>query len=211
MRERFREWGAGLSEEDFACALAAFGVLGAKKSLAEGAFKWRFDPNLFAASAADMAKAWRTFRAGYSGPVFILLDREALERDGVDPLWLRSQLLHAAGPIHIFLSAGQTRSAVLTRGSMELPGNISYSIPGEGHESLGSPPPSPPKRATVKSPRRKPENRRLYAQLISLFYPERQRLVRGALRPGKAYPARPRHRDPGTAPRQDGRRQAHLW
>src|SRR5215212_3723793 len=167
MRERFQEWGAGLSEEDFACALAAFGVLGGRNAPAktQGAFDWRFDPGFFTASAADLAEAWRTLRAGYSGPVSIRLDRTALLLQGIDPLWLQSQLAHGPGPTPILLT---NKTGFIASGAPELvsydptrggeKSSMSYAAPGDEHEIL------PPKKAAVKSPRRKPESRRLYAQ-----------------------------------------------
>ncbi|MEA2560710.1 MAG: hypothetical protein QOH06_2214 [Acidobacteriota bacterium] len=191
MRERFQEWAAGLSEEDFACALAAFGVLGGRNAPAktQGVYDWRFDPGFFTASAADLAEAWRTFRAGYSGPVSIRLDRTALLLQGIDPLWLQSQFAHGPGPTLILLTnktrfiasgAPELVSYDPTRGGETDSRSLSYSVPDD----------EPPKRAAVKSPRRKPESRRLYAQLVSLFYPVRQQLASGALRPGKSYAAR---------------------
>ncbi|HVG06192.1 MAG TPA: hypothetical protein VNM67_00650 [Thermoanaerobaculia bacterium] len=169
MKERLLEWGAGLSEEDFACALAAFGVLGGKNapSRTKGVLNWRFDRKLFDASAAELAKAWHTLVERCGGAVALRLDRQALLLQMIDPYWLQSRLARAPGA-GLILLADDTRFIV--EGGPVL---TSYGLETDSTRGL-----------------RKPESRRLYAQLISLVHPERQQLVRGALRPGKAYAAR---------------------
>jgi len=82
MRERFGNWGAGLSDADFACALAAAGVLRDWKprrgsvevtvdllaSLIwnrvspEGILPWRLPPLPPHLDAGNLSQAWRTFR-----------------------------------------------------------------------------------------------------------------------------------------------------
>src|SRR5215203_5635249 len=113
MRERFRAWGAGLSEEDFACALAAFGVIGGKVTPANvsGVFVWQFDPEIFSSNAADLTKIWNAFRASFSGPVSIRLYPEVLSNAGVDPAWLRSQLSNNA--VQAIILIGPDRKAVM--------------------------------------------------------------------------------------------------
>jgi hypothetical protein len=186
MKDRFLQWGAGLSEEDFACALAAFGVLGGRntRSKTKGVLDWRFDPKLFDASAAELAKAWHTLIERNGGSVSIRLDRQALLLQTIDPYWLQSRLARAAGA-GLILLAGETR--FISRGGPVLTSyeekGMSYAAPGEEE--------SPPRtRAAVKSRPREPESRRLYAQLIGRSYPDRRRSpVTRTLRPGKNYSA----------------------
>lgn len=187
MKERFLDWGAGLSEEDFACALAAFGALPGERVRLEptAVLDWRFDPGLFAARAADLAKAWRAFRARFSGSVAIRLDRETLVREGIDPLWLQSRLARGPGSTLVFF-ASERRLIPVGRGPLTVSlGSESYSV-GVELDEIDAPPPT---RTAVKS-RRKKENRRLYAQILGRAYPERRQLIFGALRPGKAYDVR---------------------
>lgn len=181
MKDRLLQWGAGLPEEDFACALAAFGVLGGLNapSRTKGVLKWRFDPKLFDRSAAELARAWRTFIEGHGASVSLRLDRQALLLQSIDPYWLQSRLARAPGA-GLILLADETH--FISRG----PELTSYEGKGMSY-AAGE---ETERETAVKSRPRKPETRRLYAQLISLFSPARQPLVSGALRPGKSYAAR---------------------
>jgi hypothetical protein len=197
MQERFREWGAGLSDEDFACALAAFGVLGAKESLSKPkrSFTWRFDPRLFTTNAADLAKAWRSFRSNVRGYVSIRLDSKALVRAGVDPYWLGLQLSrNAVGVAVLFTQKLQLRGRdpipVLPGGGSG-GGGGSYSIYEDfsprsigGGGGGGTDPWKPAKKAPARTRRKEAPPRFLQARIES-----GKRAIRGALRPGKPYSA----------------------
>lgn len=174
MIERFRDWGAGLSEEDFACALAAFGVLRGRST--KRALDWRFDPRLFEASAVQLAQAWRSVRDTSLGPILIRLDPEALDRAGIDPLWLRSRLLQGSGAIVLIAPARE--APPLSRGiEWRGPLHESYGVSdddGSVRTGLPAPPPVRTRRKEEASPRF------LQARLHS-----GKRLLRGALRPGQ--------------------------
>jgi hypothetical protein len=109
MQERFREWGAGLSDEDFACALAALGLVDPDarrswrvKSLIweilshltpSGELAWTFKPAGLRVRAGLLAKAWlqiQSFVVPRSLPIAI--QSESLEGSGIDPTWVAAEL-----------------------------------------------------------------------------------------------------------------------
>lgn len=103
MRKRFGNWGAGLSDAEFACALAALGVIGPLQpswtaigiaaTLGERARQgwviWRAWAQGTSLDAATYAKAWRLFRdSGGSGRVRIKIASSG----PIDPSWIARQL-----------------------------------------------------------------------------------------------------------------------
>lgn len=109
MRKRFGNWGAGLSEADFACALAAFGILafdvrrlswtaGRVTAAIRGRFQlgpsamWRFDERNLRLDARVLAQAWHAFRRSRAGTIRIYVEPDALLRAGLDPEWVKAQL-----------------------------------------------------------------------------------------------------------------------
>lgn len=194
MIERFREWGAGLSEEELACALAAFGVLRGRSM--KRTLDWRFDPRLFDTSAVKLAQAWRIVRDTSLGPILIRLDPEVLDRAGIDPLWLRSHLLQGSGAFILIepareappLSRGiDLGPPVVKREEWQGPRHGSYGVSDDGSVAKsgsvgdGSFPDSRPAPPPVRTRRKEEVSPRfLQARLHS-----GKRPLRGALRPGQ--------------------------
>lgn len=209
MRERFGNWGAGLSEADFACALAALGTVGngedswtadrlaseIRDRLEDGQAQWRFDPRRLSLNAGVLAEAWRLFLDSGGVGVGIRLSRLLLQVQKLDPVWLRDRLRHPevhAGSVEIVHAFGledEIDSYVPEREpgtrsySFELPDDEVFTVRGRGTVVLG---PESHRRSELKptSPARY-----LQAQIHSLANPAKPRPIQSALRPGGSYTA----------------------
>lgn len=214
MRERFGNWGAGLSDAEFACALAALGIVdpeaeaswdagrlagNIRNQVRRGPVEWRFEQRRLTLDASVLSKAWQLFvLSGGSGTTRIQLSRLVLQYQKIDPSWLRQQLQRPevqAASVEIVHAFGVTRGR--SYGPIEVEtapdktgskGTQSYEI--ESWESDRS---THGRGMTVTAPevRPQPESsaRVLQAWLQSLANPKRPRRISRALRPGGSYAA----------------------
>lgn len=148
MRNRFGNWGAGLSDAEFACALAALGVIGplqpswtaaaiaAKigERAGQGPVTWRAWSQSTWLDAATYAEAWRLFRdSGGSGKVRI----EIASSGPFGASWIARQLSHpevGAASVQITETSRGHRSLDLGSYESDDPGRSprgSYSISTE--------------------------------------------------------------------------------
>ncbi|HEX5717113.1 MAG TPA: hypothetical protein VF179_13195 [Thermoanaerobaculia bacterium] len=145
MRKRFGDWGAELSDTDFACALAAAGalwhwkpprdvdlkpgLLGSRLWLfrtPEGVLPWRLPQLPPRLDARLLLEAWRSFR-DFAGEESFRIEIEA---SVVDPLWILKQLSRPE------VGAAAVESwEPPTRGQRKSPAEGSYSV---GVEELAS-------------------------------------------------------------------------
>lgn len=201
MRNRFGNWGAGLSDAEFACALAALGTVdpraeaswGAERlvenirdRVRKGPIDWRFEERRLTLDASALSKAWQLFvLSGGSGKARIQLSRLVLQFQKIDPSWLRERLLHPAVQtssveiVHVF------GAFVVPRGGM---GSYEPGKKGiESYEISEEVTRAEPARRTSRKP--KSSARYLQAQIQSLANPAKPRRVTGSLRPGGSYTA----------------------
>lgn len=204
MQKRFEDWGAGLSDADFACALAALGIVGnadaswtAERLASEirdrvgrdKRVEWQFGAQRLALDATKLAKAWRLFVLSGGSGVRIQLSRLVLQIQRIDPVWLRDQLLHPAVQVEVVqvfdLKEDDIDSYVPDRGSpgsqsysFELPDGDVFTISGRGTVYT----PARGRRAGGRKP--KPSSRYLQAQLYDVTDPRKPELVEKAMRPG---------------------------
>lgn len=116
MKERFGDWGADLSEADFACALAAAGVVGsdpnsfgpnltdivsliefrAKWSLGHSVWlPWTFNREVLFLTAGILAEAWRRFQQNLQYrryEITLIVEPRSLTEEGIDSVWVQEQL-----------------------------------------------------------------------------------------------------------------------
>lgn len=146
MRERFGDWGAELSNEDFACALAAAGLIGPEAdprwpaeilfdhlwSRWKGLRPWALTRAARRFDAGTLARAWRLWR----GPVEIVL---SVRLPGIEPSWLSEQLsLAGARVMSIDLDDDSFFRTSPDRSILRKPsGAYSVEVPEEAYRGRG--------------------------------------------------------------------------
>ena len=154
MRDRFGDWGAGLSDAEFACALAAGGLLRPwvdprwppeilaeqiREQLHGRAAVWIFSELMLRFDARTLARAWKRLRETVPyGIIPVVIDFSSLHREGIHPQWLTAQLVRdevGAASVNIGLES--------TPPSRSLPAKeLSYSVE-DSDRGYRSPPPAP--------------------------------------------------------------------
>ena len=191
MRKLLRNWGAGLSDAEFACALAALGVIGplqpswtaaaiAKKlgeRARQGRMIWRVWSQRSSLDAATYAEAWRFFRdSGAAGQVRI----EIASSGALDASWLARQLSRpevGAASVEVTEVVRGHRSPELESYGTEDPDRsprgkgMTYSVP-DGTAAPG------------RGRKPKPAARFLQAQLQDRTGPRKPGQIRRGLPPG---------------------------
>lgn len=191
MRKLLGNWGAGLSDAEFACALAALGVIGplqpswtaaaiaAKigERAGRGPVTWRAWSQGTWLDAATYAEAWRLFRdSGGSGKVRI----EIASSGPFSASWIARQLSRpevGAASVEITEVVREHRSLEVESYETKDPDrsprgkDLTYSVPDETTR-------------TVRSRGRKPAARFLQAQLHDRTDPRKPRQIQRGLPPG---------------------------